>query len=75
MELSRLILPFCVLISISSPHSIQRITPQNRTCNNCHGNAGLFLSKTDLAQWEIKANVGVVVPENRIPKVLDEGKK
>lgn len=59
----------------SFPHNIQRITLQNRTCNNCHGNVGLFLSKTDLAPWEIKANTGVVVPENRIPELIAEGEE
>ena len=27
---------------ISAPHNVQRITPQNKKCNNCHGNAGIF---------------------------------
>jgi thiosulfate/3-mercaptopyruvate sulfurtransferase len=57
---------------LDTPHSIQRITHQNRTCNSCHGNAGLFLSKTDLAPWEIAANRAVVVPAGRIPAPVDD---
>lgn len=60
---------------LSLPHSIQRITRQNRTCNNCHGNVSLFLSKTDLAPWEITANASVIVPEDRIPNIIDEAKE
>lgn len=60
---------------LDTPHSIRRITSQNKTCNNCHGNAGLFLSKADLAPWEITANVGVVVPTSRIPAPIEEGPK
>jgi len=58
---------------LDAPHSIQRITRQSRTCNSCHGNAGLFLSKNDLAPWEVTANAGVVVPESRIPGLINEG--
>ena len=59
----------------SFPHNIRRITRQNQKCNNCHGNKSIFLSNTDLADWEILANGGVVVPENRIPKKIEEGKE
>jgi thiosulfate/3-mercaptopyruvate sulfurtransferase len=59
----------------SFPHNIKRITRQNQNCNNCHGNESIFLSNTDLAAWEILANVGVVVPEDRIPKRIEEGKE
>jgi thiosulfate/3-mercaptopyruvate sulfurtransferase len=59
----------------SFPHNIKRITRQNQKCNNCHGNESIFLSKADLATWETLANIGVVVPENRIPKRIEEGKE
>ena len=55
----------------SFPHNIRRITRQNRTCNNCHGKAQLFLNKTDLASWEIAANAGVIVPDSRVPGTVD----
>jgi thiosulfate/3-mercaptopyruvate sulfurtransferase len=58
---------------LDSPHSIQRITRQSRTCNSCHGNAGLFLSKEDLAPPEVAANARVVVPKSRIPGLINEG--
>lgn len=55
----------------SFPHNIKRNTRQNQECNNCHGNKALFLSNTDLAAWEITANANVIVPENRIPRIVD----
>jgi hypothetical protein len=55
---------------LETPHNIRRITPQNKECNNCHGKASLFLNKDDMAEWEQKANAGVIVPEARIPKVI-----
>jgi hypothetical protein len=57
---------------MSTPHNIRRITPQNKSCNNCHGNAALFLSEKDMAQWERKANANVVVPAERIPPLIDD---
>jgi thiosulfate/3-mercaptopyruvate sulfurtransferase len=57
---------------LDTPHSIQRITPQNKTCNNCHGNASLFLQEKDVSAWEKVANATVMVPEDRIPKPIKE---
>jgi thiosulfate/3-mercaptopyruvate sulfurtransferase len=57
---------------LDTPHSIQRITPQNKTCNNCHGNASLFLQEKDVNDWEREANARVVVPEDSIPKPIKE---
>jgi thiosulfate/3-mercaptopyruvate sulfurtransferase len=54
------------------PHTIQRLTTQNRACNNCHGNRDLFLDVSDLADWEIAANAAVVVPDDQLPSVLAE---
>ena len=44
----------------ATPHNIQRITPQNKSCDSCHGNAALFLSAQDLRPYEVKANQGVI---------------
>jgi thiosulfate/3-mercaptopyruvate sulfurtransferase len=55
---------------LDTPHNIQRITPQNKTCNNCHGNASLFLQKKDVTEWEQKPNARVVVPEAKVPKPI-----
>jgi 3-mercaptopyruvate sulfurtransferase SseA len=52
----------------ASPHNIQRRTWQNVTCNNCHGQRDLFLSKDDLLEYEIKANYGLTVSDEQIPK-------
>jgi thiosulfate/3-mercaptopyruvate sulfurtransferase len=57
---------------LDTPHSIQRTTPQNRTCNSCHGNVSLFLQEGDLAGWEQRANAKVIVPANNIPKPVKE---
>lgn len=45
----------------STPHNIQRITPQNESCNSCHGNAEFFLTHDDVASEELAANVRVIV--------------
>ena len=44
---------------LATPHNIQRVTPQNATCNNCHGHAELFLTIDDVrpARWETNASV------------------
>jgi thiosulfate/3-mercaptopyruvate sulfurtransferase len=52
----------------ASPHNIQRRTWQNVSCNNCHGQRDLFLDKSDLLDYEVKANFGVTVADNQIPK-------
>ncbi len=57
---------------LETPHNILRITPQNKECNNCHGKASLFLNNDDMAEWEQKANAGVIVPEARVPKVIKD---
>ncbi|MDM8555880.1 hypothetical protein QUF75_14200 [Desulfococcaceae bacterium HSG7] len=31
-----------------------------------------FLSNDDMAEWELKANAGVIVPRSRIPKTIKE---
>jgi hypothetical protein len=47
----------------TTPHNIQRETPQNTDCNNCHGNAELFLTVEDVAPDELEANASVIVEE------------
>jgi thiosulfate/3-mercaptopyruvate sulfurtransferase len=49
-------------------HNIQRVTPQNQACNNCHGQTTLFLTVDDIAPDELAANGNVIVesiPEAR----------
>ncbi|PHS40390.1 MAG: hypothetical protein COB07_04650 [Sulfurovum sp.] len=48
-----------------APHNIRRITPQNRSCANCHGNKKLFLQKEDLDENGSKEN-NAVIP-NKVP--------
>ena len=43
------------------PHNIQRKTPRTASCNNCHGNARIFLKPVDLNPTEAAANARVVV--------------
>jgi hypothetical protein len=45
----------------ATPHTIQRITPQNESCNSCHGNDDLFLTAGDVAAEELRANWPVIV--------------
>jgi hypothetical protein len=61
---------------LATPHNIQRITPQNATCNNCHGQAELFLTADDVrpARWEADANVIVdqVPPRTELYRTGEE---
>jgi thiosulfate/3-mercaptopyruvate sulfurtransferase len=50
----------------ATPHNIQRKTPQNSSCNACHGNAELFLTAEDVKPAEREANQKVIVPT--VPK-------
>jgi hypothetical protein len=52
----------------ATPHNIRRKTPQNSSCNACHGNESLFLLEKDVGNEERSANTGVVVPANLIPR-------
>jgi hypothetical protein len=47
----------------ATPHNIQRITPQNETCDACHGNPEFFLTADDVAPEELEANQDVIVEE------------
>lgn len=50
----------------ATPHNIQKITPQNQSCTNCHGNADIFLTEDDVLEDELVANKDVIVRE--VPK-------
>lgn len=45
----------------STPHNIQRFTPQNMTCNSCHGNPDIFLTADKVSENELAANQEVIV--------------
>ncbi len=47
----------------ATPHNIQRVTPQNQSCDSCHDNAELFLMADDVAPEERQANAAVIVAE------------
>ena len=45
----------------TTPHNIQLRTPQNESCNNCHGNRDIFLTEDDVRPEEREANRSVIV--------------
>jgi len=47
----------------ATPHNIQRTTPQNASCDSCHGNADVFLTEARVAPEELEANRPVIVTE------------
>ncbi len=51
----------------ATPHNIQRNTPQNRSCNSCHGNADIFLTADKVKPEELEANRRVIVEEIPAP--------
>lgn len=53
---------------LATPHNIRRQTPQNRTCNACHGNEALFLLQKDVKETYREANRPVIVTREMIPK-------
>jgi hypothetical protein len=52
---------------LATPHNIRRKTPQNSSCNSCHGNESLFLLEKDVQGKEKEANRAVIVPAKLIP--------
>jgi len=54
-----------------TPHNIRRKTLQNESCNACHGNSFLFLTNKDVKEDEMKANKGVMVGKDLIPKKIE----
>ncbi len=47
----------------ATPHNIQRQTPQNQSCNSCHGNPSIFLTADKVKPEELNANAPVIVDE------------
>jgi hypothetical protein len=47
----------------ATPHNIQRITPQNQSCEACHDNPNLFLMADDVEPDERQANAAVIVDQ------------
>lgn len=45
----------------TTPHNIQRNTPQTETCNSCHGNVDIFLTADKVKPEELDANIPVIV--------------
>jgi len=45
----------------ATPHNIQRNTPQNESCEACHGNADIFLTADKVKPEELAANQAVIV--------------
>lgn len=45
----------------ATPHNIQRTTPQNASCEACHGNPDLFLTADKVKAEELTANASVIV--------------
>jgi thiosulfate/3-mercaptopyruvate sulfurtransferase len=57
---------------LATPHNIRRQTPQNKSCNACHGNDQLFLGKKDVRPDYFEANKKVIVPLEMIPPKVPE---
>jgi thiosulfate/3-mercaptopyruvate sulfurtransferase len=57
---------------LATPHNIRRQTPQNKSCNACHGNNQLFLGKNDVSSEHFEANKKVIVPLEMIPQKVTE---
>ena len=47
----------------TTPHNIQLSTPQNESCESCHGNADIFLTVDKVAEEELEANLSVILDE------------
>ena len=52
---------------MATPHTIRRQTPQNKSCDSCHGRTELFLQPSDVEPEYLEANRPVIVPADRIP--------
>ncbi|RKX79059.1 MAG: hypothetical protein DRP87_04495 [Spirochaetes bacterium] len=52
---------------MTTPHTIRRETPQNSSCDSCHGNESIFLSLEDVEEKYREANKEVIVPKELIP--------
>lgn len=47
----------------TTPHNIQRITPQTESCDTCHGNPDIFLTADKVDPEELTANSEVIVEQ------------
>jgi thiosulfate/3-mercaptopyruvate sulfurtransferase len=56
--------------SYATPHNIQRETPQNASCEACHGNQQIFLTADKVAEGELTANQSVIV--EKVPAPVGE---
>ena len=56
----------------ATPHNIRKKTPQNKTCNSCHGNTDLFLLEKDVEADYKYANKDVIVSPEMMPKKIDQ---
>jgi len=56
----------------TTPHNIQRVTPQAERCENCHGNPDIFLTLDAVAEDELEANRSVIVSEPPSLTLLDQ---
>jgi len=56
----------------TTPHNTRLQTPQNATCNSCHGQTDLFLTEADVDPAERAANRTVIVPLDEIPQTLKD---
>ncbi len=59
----------------TTPHNIQRETPQTESCEACHENPDLFLTADKVAPDELQANLPVIVheiPSMTIPEISIE---
>jgi hypothetical protein len=54
----------------ATPHNIQRETPQNASCDACHGNPDIFLTADKVYEEELVANESVIV--TNIPAPVDD---
>jgi len=55
----------------STPHNIQRNTPQNESCEACHGNPEIFLTADKVLESEMAANQNVIVAALPLMSVSD----
>ena len=51
----------------TTPHNIQRNTPQTQSCNTCHGNPDWFLTADKVTPEELEANSSVIVDAPPVP--------
>jgi thiosulfate/3-mercaptopyruvate sulfurtransferase len=55
----------------ATPHNIQRVTPQNQSCDSCHDNPDAFLLAEDVRPEEMQANATVIIDE--VPTLAHPG--